>query len=223
MLDGKFFRKPRKAKGFRMRDAAGFTLTEVLATVIVVGLVSGGLATAVTVGSRQFSQSMALSESKMLYSMLEQELKNDLTYSTAILSKDAETPYNVDGYASLHHYDSKKRLFLRALNDDGSSVAKPDVSTDENGIRHQDTTGAGQLALCSSDNIDVRNRLVSSAAYNYGLKAKVKSFVYDKDKKLYTLHLVILSDTQEKPLVDGTFSVRALNPVAPLATPDEIK
>lgn len=199
---------------------SGFTLTEVLATIIVVSLVSGGLATAVTVGSRQFTQSMALSESKILYSTLEQEMKNDLAYTKTFLSYDSGVghEYNVTGYASESH-SSEKPLFLRALDESGSSVVAP--ATDEDGKGQQDVTGAGQLALCSSDNIEVRNRLINPAAYNYGLKAKVISFKYYEDKKLFTVNLVIVN-SQGDYLAGSTFSVKALNDVGCLSSPDTV-
>lgn len=206
-----------------MCDAAGFTLTEVLATVIVVGLVSGGLATAVTVGSRQFSQSMAMSESKMLYSMLEQELKNDLAYTTEILSNDSgmNHEYRVTGYGS-HYHSSDKRLYLRALSEDGNSVVSPTASGNEGDEGQRDVTGAGQLALCSSDNIDVRNRLISSAAYNYGLKAKVKSFTYFENEKRFIVDLVIVDSYGNELITGRKFSVAALNKVSVFPSPDMV-
>lgn len=203
----------------RVRSAVGFTLTEVLATVIVVGLVSAGLATAVTVGSQQFSRSMAMSESKVLYSIIEQDLKNDLSYTTRIIGvaeEDNSDVYDVEGYASLHHGDKSQLLYLRTLSTDGKQIAEPVTLTSGD----KTLTGIGQLALCSSNNIRVRNRLISSKAYNYGLKACIKSLTYDKQEKRYSVSLAIATGDNllADVLVDRTFTIEALNNTAILPT-----
>ena len=194
-----------------LQQTDGFTLTEALATVIVVGLVSAGLATAVTVGSQQFSRSMAMSESRVLCSIIEQDMKNDLTYATNIVwgEKSADKPnsYAVKGYESSHS-SSEQPLYLKTLSQDGKQVTSP-VSTDSG---EETLTGIGQLALCSADNVQVRARLVSSKAYNYGLKACVKSITYNVEKKRFTVSLVITTqDDLSNNLIDENFTVNALN------------
>lgn len=191
--------------GQRLKSAAGFTLTEVLATVIILGLVTSGVAMAVTVGTQQFTQSMANSESRMLFSTLQQDMKNDLSYTSTLFSD--ETPsgdgvVSVTGYKSLHHGDKNADLCLKALDDDGT-VVEPAVGSG-------DLTYSGQLALCSTDG-KVINRLLGKAAYNYGLTARVRSLAYDPKTKLFKVNLAI--DSADGVLVDETFSVKALNHV----------
>ena len=183
----------------KLKDTAAFTLTEVLATVIVIGLVSGGLATAVTVGARQFTRSMAMSESQMLCSSLRQDIENDLSYTKIVLGDEASG--DLTGYVSLHHADKTQYLKLKALDDNGQPV----------NASGNDVTGEGQLALCSDDG-KVKNRLLGKAAYNNGLKACVKKLQYIEDKRLYVVELAIYSDASgSEPLADETFSVKALN------------
>lgn len=191
--------------GQRLKSAAGFTLTEVLATVIILGLVTSGVAMAVTVGTQQFTQSMANSESRMLFSTLQQDMKNDLSYTSTLFSD--ETPsgdgvVSVTGYKSLHHGDKNADLYLKALDDDGT-VVEPAVGSG-------DLTYSGQLALCSMDG-KVINRLLGKAAYNYGLTARARSLTYDPKTKLFKVNLAI--DSADGVLVDETFSVKALNHV----------
>lgn len=188
----------------QMRDTAAFTLTEVLATVIVVGLVSAGLATAVTVGARQFSNSMALSESQMLLAALEQDIENDLKYAT-ILYSDEDSDVIV-GYASgLHANEQGKALKLMALDDNGD-VIEPD----EEGY----ITGVGQLALCSKDLV-VKNRLLGTGAYNYGLKARVEELKYDRSAKYFTLKVAVYADSAGGSIARGEeISIKSLNAIS---------
>lgn len=203
LISGSFVKEKqaifRKFIAKRLRQAFGFTLTEVLATVIIIGLVSGGLAMAVSVGSRQFMRSMALSESQLLFSSLRQDMTNDLRFASLIKKEDSGS---VTGYQTLHHADKNKRLYLKALDDNGNIVAPQD------GV-----TGVGQLALCSKDET-VKKRLLGKAAYNYALRAQVKSFEFNEDNNRYTIQLIIFQTSSNEKLLDETFTVDALNNVS---------
>lgn len=185
----------------RLRCSAGFTLTEVLATVIILGLVTSLVATAVTVGVQQFTRSMAASESRMLFSSLQQDLKNDLGYTTTASANDKTgDEWNITGYKSINHgTETDKSLYLKALDSNGAEVPVPDGSV----------TGYGQLALCSQDG-KIKNRLLGKAAYNYGLAASVKKLTYNEGKKLYTVTLLIADGADNDSLVDETFTIRAM-------------
>lgn len=179
----------------RLKSKEGFTLTEVLATVIILGLVTAGMATAITVGVQQFNKSMALSEGQQLYSSISRLLENDLRFSGA-----PDTSGPVSSYQSVN-YSNEQTLYLEALDDDGNVVSP------SNG----ETTGYGQLALRSHDeDSTVKNYLLGRAAYNYGLRAKVKSFVYDANNHYYTIELVIGNPSQGYDVVDETFTVYSL-------------
>lgn len=173
----------------------GFTLTEVLATVIILGLVTAGMATAITVGTQQFNRSMALSEGQQLYSSISRLLENDLRSSVAPITSGPVTSYQTVNFGN------KQTLYLDALDDEGDIVAPTGG----------ETTGYGQLAFCShGDDSSVKNRLLGRAAYNYGLRAKVKSFNYDTSTCYYTIELAIGNPDQNYDVVDETFTVYSL-------------
>ena len=192
---GRRFRARAKASG-------GFTLTEALATVIVVGLVSAAMVTAVTVGVQQYNRSMALSEAQQLYSSLSRLLDTDLRNSSVDQAlKEATDVVDVTGYQS-KNFGNEMRLQLEAL-DDNDEVAMP---------TGRETTGFGQLALCSFDgDAEVENRLLGDKAYNRGLRAKVKSFTYNPENRYYSIELVVgIPGTDDEELVDQVFSTYAL-------------
>lgn len=174
-----------------VRSESGFTLTEVLATVIILGLVTAGMAMAVTVGVQQFNKSMALSEGQQLYSSISRLLEIDLRLAEAPRSSGP-----VSEYKSQVH-PSTEAVHLEALDDDGNIM-------DPAG---EDVTGYGQLALVSQSDT---YHLLGKAAYNYGLRAKVKSLRYDKATSCYTVELIIGNPAQENPVVDETFTVFSL-------------
>lgn len=185
----------------RLKASGGFTLTEALATVVVVGLVFVGMVTAVSVGVQQYNRSMALSEAQQLYSSLSRLLDTDLRTSPADGVKDATDLIDVTSYKSVK-FGSEETVFLEALDDDDNVVQAVDG----------ETTGFGQLALCSHDEGNtVKNHLLGAKAYNRGLRAKVKSFTYDPSNHYYSIELVVgIPGTDSEELVDQTFSTYAL-------------
>lgn len=186
----------------RLKASGGFTLTEALATVVVVGLVSVGLVTAVTVGVQQYNRSMALSEAQQLYSSLSRLLDTDLrTSPLADEASGAAGVVKITKYQSVK-FGSEKTVFLEALDDDDNVV----------NAAEGETTGFGQLALCSHDEGNtVKNHLLGAKAYNRGLRAKVKSFTYNPSNNYYSIELVVgIPGTDSEELVDQTFSTYAL-------------
>lgn len=194
----------RGGAGKRVHINAGFTLTEALATVIIVGLVTIVMAGGISLASSQFTQSIAHSQAQQLYSSLAQTLDNDLRYTTKYYGSDDA----VTGYESIAHGMSdtnkdidisERKLYLRSLSSSG------DIQTCD---------APGELALCNeSKDHQVKNRLVGKGSYNNGLKARVESFSYDSSKQLFTIELVISrqnGDTSTE-LLRKTFTVKALN------------
>lgn len=202
----------RKAKQ-RTRATAGFTLTEALATVIIIGLVTATMAGGVALASKQFTRSIAHSQAQQLYSSLAQTIDNDLRYTNTYYG----SADNVTGYTSFVHGvpESKKnivlgddaKLYLKTLASDGTE---------------QGLGTPGELALCNdvSTNTDedknkkLTNRLVGRGSYNNGLKASITSFTYDSNAKLFSIDLVISqvdSDGNATTFIDQTFTVKALN------------
>ncbi len=202
----------RKAK-LRARATAGFTLTEALATVIIIGLVTATMAGGVALASKQFTRSIAHSQAQQLYSSLAQTIDNDLRYTNTYYGSSD----NVTGYTSFAHGvpESKKNI---VLGDDAKLYLKT-LASDGN---EQDLGTPGELALCNdvSTNTDegknkkLTNRLVGRGSYNNGLKASITSFTYDTTSKLFSIELVISqvdSDGNATTFIDQTFTVKALN------------
>lgn len=221
-----------------LRSQGGFTLGELLVTVIIVGLVTCLLATGATLATTQYTRSMALSESFMLYSSLEQVLDNELTYTQTIYGEKTGSTVAVSGFQSRHFIAADAPATstnpAEAAEGEGSASNTPEGGgtggagssgkmptyylkvIDSAGTAHglTDANVYGQLALCSEDGTYV-NRLLGKAAYNYGLAARVGSFTFDPTSRLFTINLIIANGTGDtaQQLVNETFTVRALNMV----------
>lgn len=181
-----------------LSSTSGFTLTEALATVVIVGLVTCILASGIALASRQYTQSMVASESQMLYSSLQQVLDTELRYTSKVYC----TGDSVDGFVSKHYIskDGAETNLLATVDDDGNV---------------QPVGTPGELVLSKSLSADETavNRLLGTGAYNYGLKASIPSITYDQSSKYFTVNLVISRGTgsNEQVCAKGEFSVKAMN------------
>lgn len=186
-------------------QTAGFTLTEALATVIIVGLVTSILAGGIALATRQYTQSMSNSEAQMLYSSLQKILDTELRFTGTI---ETDASGKVIGFES-KHYKAKKE------GEDPIGTSKLcSIPADSDGTIAQDPSTPGQLGMASALGSGVvTNTFLGSGAYNYGLLASVHSLTYSKDRKCFTVNLVISqgSGSDALTLVDETFTVRALN------------
>ena len=103
------------------RARGGFTISEALATVLIVGLVSIILAGGIVLATRHYTQSMSASEGHMLYSSLQQILETELSYtSTYTYSSSAENVDSVTGFSSRHY---------KAKSEDASSGSVTPIAT----------------------------------------------------------------------------------------------
>ena len=68
----------------------GFTLTEMLCTVLLVSLVSTMLVTGVLMGSKQYNRSIRISEAQQLNLTIETILANELKYSNRIEEENGQ-------------------------------------------------------------------------------------------------------------------------------------
>lgn len=186
----------------RVKAAAGFTLTEALATVIIVGLVTSMLASGIALAARQYTQSMAASQSQMLCSTLQQIIDTDLRYtSTVYLSDDnGDSTFKVVGYSSksFRAQGDVPTPFLRSLDDENKPC---------------DISNYGQLALCASQNPTetVVSRILGTGSYNYGLRAKIVDFRYNSSERLFKVSLCVGRPDSGDSLETQTFTVNALN------------
>ena len=189
-----------RVKPRTLRNQDGFTLTEVLATVIIVGLVSMMMAGGIMLANKQFVSSMAHSQAQQLYTTIAETIDSDLRYVG-----NTTSDFAVD--ASGVHYKSEKHgdetladsnyLYLKTLDDKGN-------------VQSMDTYG--QLALCTADGT-TKNRLLGKGFYNNGLVVKISSLEYNEtiDCFVVTMSVAQKNDTAH-PIIDAKrFTIKALN------------
>lgn len=190
----------RKTATSTLRAQGGFTLTEVLATVIVVGLVSVMMAGGIMLANKHFASSMARSQAQQLYTTLAQTLDIDLRYAG-----NTDSDYGEEDDGSVHfksrkhgaEIDDANYLYLRTLDDEGK-------------VQTMDTYG--QLALCTK-NEETKIRLLGKGAYNNGLVVKIDSLKYSKEIDCFVIKMsVARSSDTANPIIDAKeFTIKALN------------
>ena len=146
------------------------SLTEMLCAVLILVLVSGGMATAVSLAARQYQQSMRESEAQILCSTLETILRNELAYTTEIkLNGDKVKQFQSQTYA---------------IKDSLSSIV----------IDDPDEHGYGRLLLGNdTKNMDILGR----GAYPHGLLVKIDEFTYDNLAHYFTVKLSVGCDGKD--------------------------
>lgn len=191
----------------------GFTISEALATVLIVGLVSIILAGGIALATRHYTQSMSASEGRMLYSSLQQILETELSYTSTYTysSRSAENVDSVTGFSSRHY---------KAKSEDASSGSVTPIATEnlctllegDAGVTIQSVGTPGRLAMCSADG-KVTNPFLGAGAYNYGLQASISQITYNTATGFFTVRLVISqgSGGDAAVVVDEPFSVRGMN------------
>ena len=192
-------------------QTAGFTLTEALTTVIIVGLVTSILAGGIGLASKQYTQQVSSSEAQMLYSSLQKILDTELRFVEK---------FEYDPAGKVVSFESKHYMAQQSPSDPSVMERTTKLSTvtrlPGDVMLVREPSEPGQLAMASGLGTDMANNpLLPNAAYNYGLQASVKTFTYDKGKNFFTLRLVISRPDGEtddgQVLIDETFTVRPLN------------
>lgn len=181
------------------RSERGFTITEALATIVIVGLVTSILASGIALATRQYAISMATSESQMLYSSLQRVIDTELRYTDKIYVENGE----VVGFDSTHYYakDNNSTPYLCVTDDDGKVKEGGEY---------------GKLAFASGRGKEaLTNPLLGSGSYNYGLEASVK-ITYAEP--YFTVKLSISNNGGKTTLVDESFSVRSMNNIQNVVT-----
>lgn len=156
----------------KLKSGRGMSLTELLCAVLILVLVSGGMATAVSLAARQYQQSMRESEAQILCSTLETILRNELAYTTEIkLNGDKVEQFQSQTYA---------------IKDSLSSIV----------IDDPDEKGYGRLLLGN----DVKNMdILGRGAYPHGLLVKIdeNGFTYDNSTHCFTVKLSVGCDGKD--------------------------
>ncbi|MEE1411211.1 MAG: type II secretion system protein [Bulleidia sp.] len=161
---------------------SGFTLIEMLCVVILVSLLSMGMATGVSLAQKEFKKSMQRAQAPQLFTTLESILTNELRYTTGYTVQGE----NVETFFSVTY----------ALKKDLTSV----VTVDEDG------NGYGQIVFKAGETY---KPVLGQSAYPDGLGAKVTRITWTGS--YFTVHLEVGSNSSSGALIEGDFDVIPLN------------
>lgn len=168
------------------------SLGELLCAVLILTLVSGGMASAVSLGVRQYQQSMRMSEAKVLCSTLETVLRSELAYTTEIKMSGI----NVTQFQS-QNFAIEKNLSTLMTDAENSS-------------------DYGHIILANCDNTGEFMNVLGKGAYTNGLLAKVDSFTYNTSNHCFTLRLSVGDSSQT--YATREFQVLNANQTEPTST-----
>lgn len=155
-----------------LKDKRGLSLTELLASIVVMLLVAAIMVVGVRLGTKAYVKSVSMSEAQILCSTLSTIVSDELRYAGTI---------TVDG-------DGTVRFF-------SSNYGKADNVGLSFGSDEE-----GHVTLGN-------NRILSSRAYPYGLKASV-DLTYDNAKFSSTIRIYSASDNE---LAVNSFDVKPIN------------
>lgn len=154
------------------------SLGELLCAVLILTLVSGGMASAVSLGVRQYQQSMRTSEAEILCSTLETILRSELAYTTYI---------KVDG-------ENVIQFECKNVPKDTTWKEFAKLTTDA------ETQGDyGHIILANCNDPSEYMNILGKGAYTNGLLAKVDQdestgkevFTYDKENHCFTVQISV--------------------------------
>lgn len=170
-----------------MKNNKGFSLVELLATVIIIGLVSGGLVTGIVLSNKQYKNSIRQSEASELYNTISSLLTYELKFTNQV------------------ELDGDKLVAFKSISYQLADVQLINIYVlDEDG---NETNEYGKIAFGSSDK---KNYLVGNATYTKDLGV-ILNITYNQTTNLYTVNLDIGYD--DKSVIHNIFNVRALNRV----------
>lgn len=172
-----------------MNNNKGFSLIELLAAILILSLVTGGLVTGVVLSSNQYKESIRQSEASQLYNTISSLLTNELRFTNKISYKEGTN--EVEAIKSISYQINESNLCkILVLYESGFPAGD----------------NYGRIAFGDNNN---KNYLLGNAAYTNDLGAKIHSITYDNTQKLFTVDLDI--GYKDKSIIRNTFNVRALN------------
>ena len=180
----------------KLHSRAGTSLAEMLCCTLILLLVSGGMATGISVAVRQYQSQRELSNGKLLFSTLQEAITAELRYTGTVVTANpgADSTEVLEFYS--RSYSSRDSL---------SSLA----AVDEDGY----ITDYGELMLgdrnTGTDTPFSGLSLISSASYADGLQAGAE-ILCNCPEETFTVTLTIVSRTGEV-LVSEEFDVQAVN------------
>lgn len=181
------------------RGDRGFSLTEMLAVIIIMTLVSMCMAAGVQFAVREYNRSMIQSESRMLCSTLASVIQDELGNTNTVELE----PVQADGTCGV------KKFF--SVNYGGfGRICAVSIGADEEEPTELAPNAFGKLYFAIHGGGG--RLLVSNAAYSiYDFGARVSAFTYDKENKVFHVTLEV-STPNGNPIVDS-FDVIPVNNV----------
>ncbi len=176
----------------KLRNNKGMSIAEALVAVLILLLVSGGLASGVSLANHYYTKTLRTSEANELFSTLESLISNELRYT---------------GYAKLNINDNSLVEFFSPTFPD-EDVYPTFVIVDGN-KELLDDDKYGYVAI-GNTNEDVYRYILAKGSYPNQLGVKIKFITYNEDHGCFNVELDIGTETIGT-LIDKTFSVRCLN------------
>ena len=188
-------RRTEKQNAARRRARGGFTIAEMLVAILILGLVSGGVAEGIRFGAEQYQKSMQLSEARVLCSTLTSIIQDELGNTHKITVK-------ADG--TLYSFFSRNYAVPKSTDGSRLVAADPDsgseLDADKYGELKMMGTGPGEL-----DGLP----LLSSASYT-SFKLRVNPTV-KYSGGVFTVTLKIRPAGASEDTLTSTFFVLPLN------------
>ncbi len=198
----------------RLRSRGGFSIAEMLVTVIILLLVSGGVAEGIRFGTEQYRKSMLLSEGKVLCSTLTSIIQSELSDTNVAHLVKAEgdgSVEDVNDYRAVDvFFSSVGRCSLIPV-----TVTKNDADGTMTISKADDDYGELLLGTVDAEGAVTGDLLLGSKAYTtYKLRVKA-AIEYNPTKAIFRVKLQIRAPGEDKDILESTFSVLPLNKVKP--------
>lgn len=167
----------------KLRNRKGLSITELLTAMLMLGLMTAVVATAVNLSSREYMRSVNAAGAQTLCSTLTMAVEDELRFAE-----------NISGSGEDYTYFSRSR---------GGGANSSIVIVDENGALQTGGNPKGYLAVRNL--ADQLKHFTGMSSYTNGLKASITSS-WDAAERIFSVSLSII-DTEDRTLASSTFRV----------------
>lgn len=171
----------------KWKSRRGYSLMETMTAVLILLLVTGGLATGMRLASRQYQRSLLSSQCRVLSSTLKSVLEDELANTDRVELRSGRVYFSSKSYAP-----AGELCALAPVDDQG----------------HEATYGELALGTGSGTGFSGK-KLVSSACYTGGMKVGGE-ITYNSLDGIFTVTLTVVDGDGNELLAD-TLDVRPLN------------
>lgn len=200
----------------RLRGKNGYSIAESLLAVLIVAVLSTGIATGVAFGVRQYNEAMTLSEARILCSTLAGMVRGELSVvSKAWMAGDGTVTAFNSGIDQIFPSDEekdaaqKRNFYAAEITETNSGKA----------INVKDLDDYGEIVMATYPTKVYPMQFLGSAAYSqFSLQAniKIKADADGNTVKFFLVEIRVKTpdmDPNEAPLASETFQVIPLNTV----------